>query len=205
MITLHAVTPPLPADADTEGLRDYTTEEVSVLYEETDDAPSLDRGAVLDHGLRISRLAEHRTLLPMRYGTAVDCMADLEELVSARAAAWRRRLALVEGHCELLVHVDLVSDDHRRPAASGSEYLRRRADVLHRQDRSLDELAALVGQWSREQRLLQDRRRLAVLGPRQDAAAVEAAVTAWAGDRGDVTVNVTGPWPPFSFCDEEDQ
>ena len=75
-------------------------------------------------------------------------------------------------------------------------------EVLHSRQRTWDELIGLLGPTAREVRMLPDGRRMAALVPREQADQVRQAVTDWAQERSDVEVTVTGPWPPFSFCEE---
>ena len=60
----------------------------------------------------------------------------------------------------------------------------------------------LLDRWARDVRALPDGRRIAVLVRCEDAPAVRDAVVESAVHHDDVEVIVTGPWPPFSFCEE---
>jgi hypothetical protein len=201
VIVLHAVIP-RPADgAAAHGLREHVAGEVSVLYTQGEGRPSISREAVLEHGTRIVRLAKRGPVLPIRYGTAVPDLDELAVVAEENADAWARVLARLAGHCELLVHVDAADADERhRPGESGRDYLRRRTATLQRRARAIEEVEGLLAPWAREVRVLPDGRRIAVLVRQEDAgAARDAVVDAATYDDGLV---VTGPWPPFSFCDE---
>jgi hypothetical protein len=203
MILLHAIVPGDVPDVPDPGLRSHEAGNVTVLYEERDAPPPSDRPAVLAHGRRVVALAERVPLLPVRYGTTLAGVEELSTIVEEHADAWSRSLARLAGRGELVVHLDLTEAPHdKRPEESGRAYLLRRTEVVRRQDRARDEARAVVAPWSEETRLLNDQRRLAVLLPRTDAETACEALAAWAQACDDLEVLVTGPWPPFSFCEE---
>jgi hypothetical protein len=204
MLVLHAVVPAWPKVVETGGLQVHKAGAVAVLYDETPEAPAPGRDAIIGHGLRIVELAEHGPVLPIRYGTTVASADELATLTGEHADEWTRRLISLRGRCELLVHVQAPDAGPRHPGMSGRDYLRRRVAALQQQDESLDEVRDLVGPWADETRTLPDRTRVAALVDRDDAGAVRDAVTGWAQQRPEVEVAVTGPWPPFSFCEELD-
>jgi hypothetical protein len=206
MIVLHAVTPPLTEEADTEGLSRHVEESLTVLYDEADEPPGFDRRTIAEHGARLVRLAETNTVLPMRFGTWTESVAELEAMVHEYAPSWRHVLSRVEGHHELIVHLDTTAEPEPEPRSpTGAEYLRRRAETLRRQDEQWAALESLVGQFSREMRLLPDRHRMAVLVRRELTGMLRDALAAWSETRPGPAVELTGPWPPFSFCDEREQ
>jgi len=201
MIVLHAV---VPSDADLgdPGLSVHEAGPVTVLYDEVTRPPSTSRDAVLEQGRRMVALAERVPVLPMRYGTTVRDVGDLRAVVEERGDSWSRRLALLTGCRELVVHLG-VAAPARRIDGTGRDYLLRRMDHLEQQDRVVRDVRALLSPWSRDLRRLPDQQRLAVLVSRQDVETTRAALAAWAAAH-DVEVIVTGPWPPFSFCEEAD-
>jgi hypothetical protein len=203
MIRLHAVVPRDAAPECDEGLRRHDAGAVTVLYEETAEPPAGTREAVVQHGRRVVALAERVPTLPMRYGTTLGDTDELRAAVEEHADAWSRRLAELTGRCELVVHVDVTTDRSPVPGGGGSgrAYLRRRMAELQRHDRAIGGARALLAASSEDLRLLPDGRRLAVLVRREHADAVREAVVAWGRDQADVEVDVTGPWPPFSFCE----
>jgi hypothetical protein len=86
---------------------------------------------------------------------------------------------------------------------SGRDYLLQRASAARSRDALRDEVVARLRPWLRESRTLLGARsdRVAVLLPRESAARARARLEEWAADRPDVELAVTGPWPPFSFCE----
>jgi hypothetical protein len=87
---------------------------------------------------------------------------------------------------------------------SGREYLLRRAEALRTQDAVLAEVREVLRPWLREARSLPGTvtDRLAVLVPRAEAADARTRLERWADDSPDLELAVTGPWPPFSFCED---
>jgi hypothetical protein len=57
--------------------------------------------------------------------------------------------------------------------------------------------------WLREARQLPalGADRLAVLVPDAEADNARTCLERWAGDHPELELAVTGPWPPFSFCE----
>lgn len=203
MIVLHAVTRALPDEVDTEGLLARTKGAVTVLHEHTDTPPTPAQEAVIAHGRRISRLAERWAVLPMRYGTTVESVAELDAVMAEQTETWQRRLSVVDGHCELLVHVDVPRRDvAEEPATTGREYLLRRSEELRRHDEVWDAVTDAARPWSRERRVLADGSRMAVLVARDQVDPLRAALDEWAAANPAARMAVTGPWPPFSFCQE---
>ena len=182
-------------------LRRHDAGPVTVLYEETPERPSQSREAVVEHGRRVVALADRVAVLPMRYGTTVADLDELRTVAEQHADAWGRRLAQLSGRCELVVHVDVRASPEMTPE-SGRAYLRRRMEHVQRHDRALNDARALLADRCDEMRVLPDGHRLAVLVARRDAQIVRAAVATWGQLHDDLEVNVTGPWPPFSFCEE---
>jgi hypothetical protein len=179
---------------------------VTVLYEETAEAPSQARSAIVEHGQRIVALAERVPMLPIRYGTTVADDDELLELVGMHVDEWSRRLAQLAGRCELVVHLDLRDVAPRTgPIESGRAYLEARRERLRRHDDAVADVRRVLAPWADESRLLPDGRRLAVLVERTEAAAAREAVATWGDEQPDIAVVVSGPWPPFSFCEEPEQ
>lgn len=205
MIVLHAV---VPRDADEIGderLREYDAGAVKVLYEETDQPPSGVRADVIEHGRRIVALADRVPTLPMRYGTTVADVDELSEVGKEHADAWGQRLARLVDRRELVVHLETATPADADPVVdSGRAYIRRRMARLRRQDLAIDEARTLLGRWAEETRVLPDRERLAVLLRGRDVEPARNVLEAWGRSHDDLTVTLTGPWPPFSFCEEGD-
>jgi hypothetical protein len=204
MTTLYAV---IPTDAAVPGGLDVLEgNTVAVVHSEEEPGTTSDPDAVLDFGRTVEQIARQGPALPMRFGTTVADLTDLRVLIAEHEEAWATRLAAVGDCCELIVHLDGSSSAVPRPAPtelSGRDYLMRRAEAVHSRDAVHDELHAVLRPWLREARALPGTRsdRVAVLVPRDAAAPARLRIESWAAERNDLKVAITGPWPPFSFCE----
>lgn len=204
-LVLYAV---VPADVDVpEELDMLRGDRVAVLHTEHDAAPPMDRDAVLTFGRTIEGIARAGTALPMRFGTTVSDLEELRLLIAEHEEAWAARLDAVAGCAELIVHVQVpggADPEQAGHAPSGREYLQRRAEALRSQDALRDEVRDVLRPWLRDARPLPGigADRLAVLVPSAEAAGARARLERWAAGRSDVEIAVTGPWPPFSFCED---
>jgi hypothetical protein len=173
----------------------------------------------------VRRLMEtHGSVLPARYGT---CAATLEELAATtleRREALRRALRLVRHRVQMTVRVFGPGSDRGRTgvrpgsdpgptpvrprseyeygATQGRQFLQRRAAEL--QIPGAEPLRAAVKKWVRAERTERhDRGRLAGsmyhLVPRGAAPAYRSALQR-AAIAADVTIVVSGPWPPYAFA-----
>ena len=204
MNQLYAVTPidtAVPTGLDTlEG------NVVAVVHAEQEPATPSDRDAVLAFGRTIQQIAQRGPALPMRYGTTVSDLTELRLLIAEHEEAWSARLTTVGDCCELIVHLGGAPRTVPRPALtelSGRDYLMQRAEAVRGRDAVHDELHAVVRPWLREARTLAGARsdRVALLVPRDAATSARSRLEQWAADRPDLELAVTGPWPPFSFCE----
>lgn len=203
MILLHAVVPSDVEDTGREGLAALAAGPVTVLYEERPEPPSDDREDVLEHGRRILALAAQVPLLPIRYGTTLTDTDELGAVAEERADEWSRRLAHLADRCELVVHLDVHGSAPAGRPDSGRAYLEARMARLRRRERALADVRRVLEPWSPETRVLPDQRRLAVLVARADAGPARDALAGWGDGQPDLEVVVSGPWPPFSFCEED--
>jgi hypothetical protein len=171
----------------------------------------------------VRRLMEtHGSVLPARYGT---CAATLEELAATtldRRDALRRALRLVRHRVQMTVRVFgsgstpsrlrvepessqsrvRVDSEYGDGATQGRQFLQRRAAEL--QIPAAEPLRVAVKKWVRAERTERhDRGRLAGsmyhLVPRGAAPAYRSALQR-AALAADVTIVVSGPWPPYAFA-----
>jgi len=189
-LLLYAV---VPVDARVpDGFLALHGNRAAVLHTEQERELKADREAVIAFGRAIEGIARDGPALPMRFGTAVADLEELRVLIAENEETWAARLGAVSGCCELIVH--LV---HRRSAESRAPQL----EVPH--DAVRDELRAVLSPWLREARSITvaESDRMAVLVPVAQAAHARARIEQWAADRPGLEIEITGPWPPFSFCD----
>ena len=163
-------------------------------------------------------LASTGPVLPVRFGTVLPDLAGLADLVEAREPEWHGRLGALEGHVELVVHaraaVSAVAgtpsegpagapDD--RATRPGTAYLLARAAELRREQELLDSLTAALRPVVSELRVLPggEEVRLACLVEGSRTAALHQALAEWGRAGEGRSTTTTGPWPPYSFAEEE--
>ena len=162
-------------------------------------------------------------IIPARFGTA---MMDRDELTAAlvhRNDALRRRLAAVRGRVQMTLRVkpasghEPVDGKHasnvrKAPATrmprrlgEGARHLQRRAAAADaaRQIPGFEPFRAATGRWVRDERIERRDETATVyhLIPRSSADAYLKAIERVARGHTDVSVRVTGPYPPYAFAE----
>ena len=212
MILLYAVVPAddraAAAAADLD-LSVVAQDGVALAYREVSSAPTAERGEVLRFGDVLTTLAEDATLLPVRFGTVLPGVEQALELLQSRGGGWRDRLDDLAGQVEVILHVgtDVVPAPATATAGTGGDYLRAKVAEHRRRSTEVEEVAAVVTPWCRAARPLSPGAaaevRLACLVAAADVVGLRAAVDAWAADHTDRHVTVTGPFPVFSFTEDD--
>lgn len=168
------------------------------------------------------------TVLPMRLATVYRDEARVAEMLEGQQAHFEALLSMLEGHVELGVKV--YADPQSAPAAPapqrgtgspGRDYLKRRqaqrrttqdsyraaSGVAEAAARTAAPLAAArvahrpqSGEWStgRGENISNE----AYLVPGHEVDGFRAALSDLARDTPGVTLEVTGPWAPYSFASE---
>lgn len=188
-------------------LQAHRSRGLTVFVEPRTQPPERSMHELLGFGRALHQLWSYVPVLPMRFGTVVSDSDELDELVAERESEWSDRIAAVTGCSECIVHLPLPEPvpEHVKDEQTGSDYLRRRAKELKQHDAETAELKALLTPYASEITKLTSIRpqeaRLSVLLPDEHVEAVRTAIRDWGESRPGVTV--TGPWPPFSFCQED--
>ena len=161
-------------------------------------------------------------ILPARFGTTFDDVAELTLVLRSRGASMRQRLRAVRRRTQMTIRI-LGSDPVNGPlsrgqtpvtsrtgvrprnrATQGTQYLRQRLAVL-RTSREVPELAAIrpaIRRFVRDERV-ERRGGIATvhhLIPRAMAQRYSAAV-ARAAAKGGIRLVVSGPFAPYAFAD----
>jgi hypothetical protein len=206
VIVLYAIVP--PGVGELTGLKVFAGQEVNVLYDVRDHPPGRAVKDVLDFARRLQEVGKSGPALPVRYGSVLSDIAELRDLVQTREASWAQQLDRLAGQRELIVHLRLLENEPPprtgKVKESGTDYLRRRAGYLHARESVLAGLIQTVGPRLTDQRSLAgtDEERVALLVPEVDVDDVRRAIGEWGASAPDLAVKITGPWPPFSFCEE---
>lgn len=155
------------------------------------------------HEELVESLMETRDLLPVRFGTQLADDEAVAQAVGARGGQLAQRLELVRGAVELALRVDErgAAEPPLTGAATGTEYMQLQADRVRNGRMIHDELAALA----RETTMLPgpELLRAAYLVERSNVDAFVARVRKLQEANPELVLICTGPWPPYSFADEE--
>jgi hypothetical protein len=213
VLLLYAIVPAdrvPPSAGSPGGLSVLAHRSVAALYDERDEPPSTSREELVEFGRAVTEIWTAAPCLPVRYGTVLASREQLRELLEQREEEWRERLLVVAGNAELLVHVrdesaPRLAQPARGEPGAGREYLLSRAAARRHTESMLEDLTAHLAPHCRELRQLRasDEVRLACLVPAEDTDKFRAALDAWAAAQDSRRVTVTGPWPPFSFTEED--
>jgi hypothetical protein len=213
VMLLYAV---VPADAtvpETRGLVGHRLETIrgalaAVIVEECSDrlrATTDESGAFAKI---ICDLARRTLMLPIRFPTLLTTTSVVLAELQANQAAWRERLSELDGLSEVVIRAQWAQPDRDLGLASdssGTTYLVNRASAIHRREASVAEITDLVRSCAREIKVLHSQRgvRIACLVGNADVPKLRDAVLSWRQAGGHRQVVVGGPWPPFSFVDQE--
>ncbi len=165
-------------------------------------------------------MATHGSVLPARHGTCAATLDELTRAVLDRRDALRRSLRLVRHRVQMTVRVFAVQSRFRvssesvqsrfrvgsewgDEATQGRQYLQRRAAEM--QIPGSEPLRAAVKKWVRAERVERlDRGGLAGsiyhLVPRGATTPYRTSLQR-AALAADLTIVVSGPWPPYAFAD----
>jgi hypothetical protein len=160
------------------------------------------------HERTVEALMTRGAVLPMRFGTVLPDEAALVEALGNRREEFAARLARVGGRVELAVRF-FADDPEGRDAGSGRAYLLARVEQHRAAERAARDIHAPLAELASDSRT------------RPRAAPPTLLAAAYLVDRGDVpafraqverTVAragvravCTGPWPPYSFVEEDDR
>ncbi|MEM9500790.1 MAG: GvpL/GvpF family gas vesicle protein [Pseudomonadota bacterium] len=177
--------------------------------------------AVMAHQGFLNQVAGKVDVLPFRFGTAVESEAALEQFLADQRAALDAALDTISGHLEWGVKI-VRSEAARKPVApagpaSGADYLRQLSAKKQTEDRSRESMSALCkavandlaviatkvqplslrSSDNSEARLLN----IACLLPRGNDALVSDTINQAVERFEDLPlrIEISGPWPPFSF------
>jgi len=159
-------------------------------------------------------------VVPLRFGAIYRDMADVRRLLAERGERFEEVLERVSGRVELGVKAWFDPSQVQRPAAaSGREYLQRRRDELgssrdaaHIAAAAHARLAAAADAavvnrpqprelTGRDEQMLLNGAYLVPDG--DDRFAGEVALLAEEHGAAGVTFELTGPWPPYNFAEDE--
>jgi hypothetical protein len=144
----------------------------------------------------IEELMQERTLLPVRYGTLVEDDTAAAEAVAERAEALKAALRRVRGAVELSVRVLENGESSPGENVQARAACERAAAAMH------ERLAATAREHSRQ--IGPELLRAAYLVDRAQVDSFVTLVRELQHEHPELSALCTGPWPPYSFSEEED-
>ena len=173
-------------------------------------APAPDRESLLRHDRIVFSLMDSGAVLPMRFGSVVREEDEIRALLAERHDELRRRLEHVRGRVEFGVRATWRSTPPAPGAAPGGHaFMLAKLQARSAARWQLDELAAPLAELAADSR--------SSLCPSDDTAftaayLVERAHTGRFEQRvrraarmaDEVTLTLSGPWPPYSFSGSVD-
>ncbi len=170
----------------------------------------LDRSApaLLAYERALEGLMADATILPVRFGTAIESPVAVQQLLSDRHEDFEASLGRVRGAVELTLHATLTDDEPGNGDSSGTAYMRRLLELRRRARRVASEIKLALAELVRTGTYL-------VRSDPEDAVAASFLVDDDQVDRflerlreledacDDATFVCTGPWPPYSFAEPE--
>ena len=199
MLTLYAVTHAGQPPPDT--LSVLTRGNAAVLYAQCQTPPRYQRDDIVDFARTLLELDAPAGLLPIRYGTTLEDLEELDELLEANESTWLEQLGRLRDHVEVIVHWEFPVDAVAPRETTGRSYLLDRVQHARRSRDLCEELRTSLADLVADTRLLKgDPARVACLVRRGAVAELEEALGAYAMPRAR-SISTTGPWPPFSFTD----
>ena len=166
------------------------------------------------HQRIVAELARHSTALPARFGTIFLTEESLAEDVAHRKAELNAALQKISGADEWGIKVFRVAEPVRAavPGETGSAYLERKAKAMQPRERTVapevkqfaESLKAIAREVAPGGSITQGQPALewqtSILLPRAGKQKFDAAIQRFARDhKQKYRIEVTGPWPPYSF------
>jgi gas vesicle protein GvpL/GvpF len=179
---------------------------IDAVVSDTTDGVSRSEGAIFAHAQVVEALSEaNEAILPARFTAGAGGDDELRTSVVGRREQVAAGLDRVDGCVELGLRVLRQDGGDESPAASGAEYMRRRLGQVEQAQRLARDLHGRLGELAREstsQVVARDDLVLtaAYLLPRAAVEEFRSALEAVEAEHRDVTLVLTGPWPPYSFA-----
>jgi hypothetical protein len=172
---------------------------------EGESVPQTEAAILLHAGVVDDLAALNDAVLPARFGRAYRDRDALREAVGAHAPALVEALDRVRGCVELGLRVAATETAAAPAVATGSDYMRARLGEQRRTAGLAEAVHAPLAALARAStRSVGVTPRLLLSGSylveRGEVDAVRAAVERLGRDHPELTLVLTGPWPPYSFA-----
>lgn len=183
MIELYAIAqrpgPPLP---DIASLRELPCGDLGAICGAAADQSEITEDALWRHEQIVEAVMETRDLLPVRYGTRFAREEEAVDVVAARSGTLKAALERVRGAVELSLRVRT-----RKPDVSADIHASLRPLVRESMTRAAADEGELL--------------RAAYLVERDRVPEVRDEVARLQHEHPELSLLLTGPWPPYSFVE----
>jgi hypothetical protein len=179
---------------------------IDAVVSDTPEGVARSEAVIFAHAQVVEALAEaNEALLPARFAEGTGSDDELRASVARRREQIAAVLDRVDGCVELGLRVFRQNGEDAAPPASGAEYMRRRLEEVDRAQALARDVHGRLAELAREstsQVVARDDLVLtaAYLLPRAAVEQFRSALHAVEAEHRDVTLVLTGPWPPYSFA-----
>jgi hypothetical protein len=179
---------------------------IDAVVSDTTDGDVRSEAAILAHAQVVDALAgANEAVLPARFAAGTGSDDELRASVAGKREQIAAVLDRVDGCLELGLRVLRQDGRDAAPPASGAEYMRRRLGQVGQAQALARDVHARLAELAREstsQVVARDGLVLtaAYLLPRAAVEQFRSALPELEAEHRDVTLVLTGPWPPYSFA-----
>lgn len=211
MVHLYALVRQPAAVPDVRGIEDAPLRTVAVadgieaVVSDTTHGSARSEDAILAHARVVEAVAEtNSAVLPARFTGGAGSDDDLHAGVADRHDQIVAALDRVEGCVELGLRVLRQQSDAESPASSGREYMRRRLEQVAQAQAVARDVHGSLAPLARESTSQVVARAdlvltAAYLLPKAAVEEFRSTLQAAEANADDLTLVLTGPWPPYSF------
>jgi hypothetical protein len=192
----------------------------AIVGTEVNEPPEPRTALVLAHHRLVSKISKCGATLPVQFGSTVRSLERLEHILNEQYETLCEDLDRLAGKVELGVTVlwKQSTDDNfasgqaqGKPAATGTEYMRRRSSEYQREKRLRTNAEAVKESLANEvSKLVADRHeqvlpregmplRASYLVEAKDTEEFRRRIEQFSERNGELEVVLVGPWPPYSF------
>jgi hypothetical protein len=208
MIYVYAITDSPGTPLPKLSLREVAADGLAAVFaDRTPDAePSLE--SLCAHEEVVEALMHDRTVLPMRFGTALPDDAAVRGLLDRRGDEFSRMLDLVRGRVELGVRVaGPPTTAAAEPASTGVEYMEQRLGARREAEQIAQAVHAPLARiaersTTQKPRGGPDLMTASYLLPDDRIGHFTRRIKKLQREHPELAVTCTGPWPPYSFVEE---
>jgi Gas vesicle synthesis protein GvpL/GvpF len=210
LIYMYALTDRPGAALPDPSLRELAAHGVAAVFTPGDRELEPTPEVLWAHEKIVERLMRDRTVVPLRFGTTLADEDAVHDLLKTRGIQFARILDRVRGHVELSVRVagrEAVPEDE---PASGTEYMRHRLGARRDAERVASAVhAPLARMADGSTRDPHPRGGFLMAGsyllPEDRVDRFVDQVHELQRTHRELALTCTGPWPPYSFVEEEDR